>query len=570
MSNSSTSTREDTQPIGLPKASPLYAINNLMIAMILVFLIAALVITIQAYRGLSQQLDAYQLNYNNRMVPLSEVQNIGGLLDVIRSELLLSLQHDRANPFAQMHDHPTSLHTNRVTTSLEEIDRLWQSFSTAPRGPVASRLAGDFERALNRLVADQIRPIVAMINNEEYLDGNRQIIFDMNPLFAQTRQSQEALVNRLLEGARESYDAMQTTSSRLTLLLVTSSVLGILIPVILAIFILRNLREGIGRLTRMAAKMASGDLRPFHQTKEDKTELGIIYAAFTSARDRLRDAMTQLLTTTHTLTDLAQESTRAAQHASEYVDSQKQETDMVATAMHEMNVAVHEVAQNTEMAASNASQADQQAKDGQVVVADSVRSMESLANDVEKAVKVVEHLVDDANAIGSIVNVISGIAEQTNLLALNAAIEAARAGEQGRGFAVVADEVRQLASRTQESTQQINEMISKLQSSVQNASSIMSVSHDQAQEVMVKAARADEALNAITRLISEINDMNMQIASTTEEQGKVAEEMNQNITRINQAADQTAQASAQSAQSSGQTLTLIQQLEANARSFKVN
>lgn len=570
MTQRSTSTEPLNNTIELRKAHPLYSINNLMLAMILVFLIAALVITAQAYRGLSQQLDAYQLNYNNRMVPLSEVQNIGGLLDVMRSELLLSLQHDIANPFSDLHDHPTSLHTDRVMASLAEVERLWQSFGTAPRGPLAARLANDFELALNQLVNDQIRPIVTMINNDEFLAGNRRIIFDMNPLFAQTRHAQEALVNRLLEGARESYEGMQVTSSRLTLVLIVSSVLGILIPVILAIFILRNLREGIGRVTRMAAKMANGDLRPFHQQTDDKTELGVIYAAFTSARDRLRDTMTQLLTTTQSLSELAQESTEAAQSASEYVDNQKQETDMVATAMHEMNVAVHEVAQNTEMAASNASQADQQAKDGQIVVADSVRSMESLASDVEKAVKVVEHLVDDANAIGSIVNVISGIAEQTNLLALNAAIEAARAGEQGRGFAVVADEVRQLASRTQESTQQINEMISRLQGSVQNASAVMNVSHDQAQEVMEKAARADEALNEITRLISEINDMNMQIASTTEEQGKVAEEMNQNITRINQAADQTAQASSQSAQSSEQTLTLIQQLQANARSFKVD
>ncbi|MHA7881411.1 MAG: methyl-accepting chemotaxis protein [Saccharospirillum sp.] len=570
MADRSIHSNNDTQTITLRKAHPLHSINNLMVVMILVFLIAALVITAQAYRGLSQQLDAYRLNYQNRMVPLSEVQDIGSQLAAIRSELLLSLQHDRANPFAQLHDHPTSLHTDRVLSHMSEIERLWQSFGTAPRGPVAARLASDFEQILDQLVTEQIRPIVDLINTEAYLDGNRRIIFEMGPLFNQTSQAQEALVNRLLEGAQESYEAMQATSGRLTLLLVLSSVLGIAIPVVLAIVILRNLREGIGRVTRMAAKMANGDLSPFQQTKDDKSELGVIYAAFTTARDRLRDAMTQLLSTAQSVSELAQESTRAAQHASEYVENQKQETDLVATAMHEMNVAVHEVAQNTEMAASNASQADQQAKDGQIVVADSVRSMESLAGDVEKAVEVVEHLVDDANAIGSIVNVISGIAEQTNLLALNAAIEAARAGEQGRGFAVVADEVRQLASRTQESTQQINEMISRLQSSVQNASSSMSVSHDRAQEVMTKAARADEALNAITRLISEINDMNLQIASTTEEQGKVAEEMNQNITRINQAADQTAQASAQSAQSSEQTLSLIQQLEDNARTFKVD
>lgn len=570
MTPSSTAAQQDNNAIKLRKAHPLYSINNLMIAMILVFLIAALLITGQAYRGLSQQLTAYEQNYHNRMVPLSEVQSIGGLLDLVRSELLLSLQHDSSNPFAQLHDHPTSMHTDRVLRYLTDIEQLWRSFNTAPRGPRAESLARDFEQQLDRLVDDQIRPIVTLINNQEYLDGNRRIIFDMNPMFGQTSDAQEALVSRLLEGARESYDNMKETSSRLTILLVASSLLGILIPIMLAVFILRNLREGIGRITRMAAKMANGDLSPFNQTVEDKTELGVIYAAFTSARDRLRDAMTQLLSTANSVSSLAQESTRSAQHASKYVDAQKQETDMVATAMNEMNVAVHEVAQNTEMAASNASQADQQAKEGQVIVAESVRSMEALASDVEKAVKVVDHLVDDANAIGSIVNVISGIAEQTNLLALNAAIEAARAGEQGRGFAVVADEVRQLASRTQESTQQINEMISSLQASVQSASSIMNVSHDQAQDVMEKATRADEALNEITRLISEINDMNMQIASTTEEQGKVAEEMNENITRINQAADQTAQASAQSAQSSEQTLTLIHQLEANARSFKVS
>jgi methyl-accepting chemotaxis protein len=178
-------------------------------------------------------------------------------------------------------------------------------------------------------------------------------------------------------------------------------------------------------------------------------------------------------------------------------------------------------------------------------------------------------LKNESESIGTVIDVIRGIAEQTNLLALNAAIEAARAGEQGRGFAVVADEVRTLASRTQQSTQDIQEMVERLQAGAEQAVSVMSNSQVQAKGSVDQAAEADESLHVITDMVSHINDMNTQIASAAEEQSAVAEEINKNINTISEVSVRTAQGANETAAASESMTSLASQLQAVVRRFKV-
>ena len=248
---------------------------------------------------------------------------------------------------------------------------------------------------------------------------------------------------------------------------------------------------------------------------------------------------------------------------------QQLQTDQVATAINEMSATVQEVAQNTNAAETAASQAQAESNNGQQIVEESMSVIEDLSHEVEQAAQVIQALADDSQSVGAVLNVIKDIAEQTNLLALNAAIEAARAGEQGRGFAVVADEVRTLATRTQESTQEIQSIIEKLQVGAQNSVTAMETGRTQARTSVEQATKIKEALHAIGGSISTINDMNVQIATAAEEQSAVAEEINRNVVAISQIADETT-TNAQGISDSGDELaTMAHQLQNVVKRFIV-
>jgi len=248
---------------------------------------------------------------------------------------------------------------------------------------------------------------------------------------------------------------------------------------------------------------------------------------------------------------------------------QQSETSQVVAAMNEMTATVQEVARNATEAASAASSADSAAAEGKRVVIGTMSAIESLSSEINAAANVIGQLEKDSENIGTVLDVIKGIAEQTNLLALNAAIEAARAGEQGRGFAVVADEVRTLASRTQQSTQEIQEMIEKLQVGAQSAVKVMDESRAKAEDSVTQAASAASSLETITNSVSLINDMNTQIATAAEQQSAVAEEINKNILNISDIVDRTADGASQTSTASDELANLAIQLQQLVNQFKV-
>jgi methyl-accepting chemotaxis protein len=252
------------------------------------------------------------------------------------------------------------------------------------------------------------------------------------------------------------------------------------------------------------------------------------------------------------------------------VERQSRETQQLATAMNEMSKSFQEVARNAANAADAALEADRESKKSFEVVQSTTGTIERLATEVDRTAVVITKLEEECNNIGKVLDVIRDIAEQTNLLALNAAIEAARAGEQGRGFAVVADEVRTLASRTQHSTQEIQGMIERLQRGAAEAVKAMEQGRLKADDSVQQATRAGQSLGAIIRMVDLIRDMNTQIASAAEEQSATAEEINRNVININAISTETAREANAVAEASGEVERLALELQGSIGHFKLS
>jgi methyl-accepting chemotaxis protein len=314
--------------------------------------------------------------------------------------------------------------------------------------------------------------------------------------------------------------------------------------------------------------MAQGDLTQDIKM-EGKDEYAWMAWEYTCARKSFKEMIENIIANAAPLASAAEELSAITEQSNNGVMRQQGEIEQVATAMNQMSATVTEVSRNANSAATAAQEADERSNEGCDVVNTTVQTINNLASEVERTSEVIENLKEDSVSIGTVLDVIRDIAEQTNLLALNAAIEAARAGEQGRGFAVVADEVRTLASRTQQSTREINDMIERLQNGANQAVSVMEMGRTKAEESVVQAAKAGEALSAITGVVDNIKNMNIQIASAAEEQSATAEEINRNIVNISEVAQETAGGSQQTASASDELARLASDLQSQVSKFKV-
>ncbi|MBM9487247.1 methyl-accepting chemotaxis protein [Pseudomonas sp. ICBG1301] len=342
--------------------------------------------------------------------------------------------------------------------------------------------------------------------------------------------------------------------------------LGLLVIWLVGHGIARPLRQMVAMLNDIA--QGEGDLtRRLSSDRAD--ELGAIASGFNTFLIKLQGMITQVVSSVQKVSDSSEHTADIAIRTNQGVHKQMVEIDQVATAVHEMTATAQDVARNATQAAQAASHADQAASQGMRIVRDTSSSIGALAEEIGKAVGVVQTLAKDSENINAILTAIRGIAEQTNLLALNAAIEAARAGEQGRGFAVVADEVRNLAQKTQKATEEIQAMIQQLQQGTRDVVRVMEDSQNRTDESVQHAAKAAEALETITQAVSVINDMNTQIASAAEEQSAVAEDINRNVINIGQVANEVAGGADESSTASADLTKLAEQQRRLINQFKV-
>ncbi len=341
--------------------------------------------------------------------------------------------------------------------------------------------------------------------------------------------------------------------------------LGVGISSLLSLSIRRPLCHTVEAMENIAA--GEGDLTRRLDTN-GRDEISHLAEAFNRFVEKMQSAVGKVAGSTAQLASASEELTTITGQSRDSIERQRVQTEQVVTAINEMTATVQEVARSAQNAAEAAKDADGEARTGSQVVSATIDSIDTLAQEVERAASVIHDLEKHSADIGHVLEVIRDIADQTNLLALNAAIEAARAGEQGRGFAVVADEVRTLASRTQDSTKEIESMIEKLQGGAKQAVEVMEGGREQAHGSVEQASKAGDALNSITQAVTTISDMNAQIASAAEQQSQVSEEINRNVTAINDITEENAKGAEQTSESSDGLSHLAHDLQSLVGQFK--
>lgn len=356
-----------------------------------------------------------------------------------------------------------------------------------------------------------------------------------------------------------------------TLSIVLALIVGaIAIAILAAIYLMRSVIPPLNKLKETVQLIEStSDLTQRIQIDE-KTEIGDSANAVNSLLSKFQESMLMVSQATSQLASTAEETSSINQQTSDAIAQQMNETSQVASAISEMTVSVDEVASSASTAASTADNANAQVKSGLTAMEQTQGNINELVNEISRASEVIRTLESDSEKIGAILDVIQGIAEQTNLLALNAAIEAARAGEHGRGFAVVADEVRSLAAKTRTSTEEINSMIHSLQSSSKDAVDAMSLSQSKADQANTQADETGSALNGIASSIVQINDMSVHIATAAEEQASVTAEISENVLRINDMGEGTSRASQDTKQASLELTSLASDLQQMVAQYRVN
>lgn len=536
-----------------------------------VFLVVIALIFL-GYKGISGMQDAGDSIgelYQEGMQHSIRAGKVLNELEKARSGLLLGFQHDPNSQFADMHNHPLSFHIDATEASIQLLHNI------VDNEILSSDLDDDERQQVNQLVnlldkvtEDGFTPALKALRAGDYSLSNQLLLTQINPLFKDITVQAQSFLDLQIDEAKQSFDLSQSNVSVYIVLVAIFSGISMLVIIFSSTLIIRRVSDSVTQLESTAIEIASGNL-----TKRIALDGNDEFSHIADYVNQITRGFQQAVNNTHQstsrLASSAEENAVVSTQTQRNVLDQQQQTQLIATAIHEFTATVREVAQSAAAAATASEEANSAAHGAQVVVNESISVIEALAVKLDGASEAMTLLAQHSNEIGTVVDVIQGISEQTNLLALNAAIEAARAGEQGRGFAVVADEVRSLAKRTQDSTEEIQKMIQRLQHGAQSSMQMMQSGTEQVKLSVDKSQSVRNALVQIMDSIEQINALNAQIATASEEQSSVTEEININITNISDISDQTAAGAQQSSAATADLAKLAESMEADIAHYKV-
>ncbi|MGU9813063.1 MULTISPECIES: methyl-accepting chemotaxis protein [unclassified Pseudomonas] len=455
----------------------------------------------------------------------------------------------------------------RVAVLVDKVKQAQSAYAVMPAGPEEAALYKTFAATLDNYFAAQAE--MMSLSQQNKVDEMRSLI---NTRIKDGTDLMGEQLNKLIainsadadQAGRDAEGSYQQAVSGIIIV----SVVAALMTVLLAWLLTRSIVAPLRKAVQVAETIASGNLTTLVED-DGKDEPARLLGALSAMQTNLRQTIQHIAGSATQLASAAEELSAVTEEASRGLQQQNNEIDQAATAVNEMTAAVEEVARNAVSTSEASSQSNQAAREGRDRVVETVGAIQTMTQDVQTTSVMIEGLATQGRDIGKVLDVIRAIAEQTNLLALNAAIEAARAGEAGRGFAVVADEVRALAHRTAQSTQEIEKMVAGIQTGTGEAVQSMQQSNQRTQSTLEMARAAGVALEQITQSISLINERNLVIASASEEQAQVSREVDRNLVNIRDLATQSAAGANQTSAASHELSRLAVDLNAMVARFVI-
>lgn len=495
----------------------------------------------------------------------NQLPSIGHLSGMLENSLRLRITSFRT----LVNREPTSLRETdaRIAELIGKLQTAKKAYASLPAEADELTVYNQFEATLATFLDIQAK--VLDLSHQDKVEDMRALI---NTRMKEATDLMGVQINQLIalntKSATEAGEISRAEYESANLSMIAVSVVAVLLTIMLAWLLTRSIVNPMTRAVRAAEEISSGDLtRPIEvDGKDEATQL---LRALATMQRNLRQTIELISGSSTQLASAAEELSAVTEESSRGLQQQNNEIEQAATAVNEMTAAVEEVARNAVSTSEASQQSNQAARQGRDRVIETVKSIEDMATQIHATSGLVEGLAAQGRDIGKVLDVIRSIAEQTNLLALNAAIEAARAGEAGRGFAVVADEVRALAHRTAQSTTEIEQMVAGIQTRTGEAVHSMSRNTDSTRTTLSLASSAGDALELITEAISQINERNLVIASASEEQAQVSREVDRNLVNIRDLAAQTAAGANQTSAASHELSRLAVDLKAMVAKFVI-
>ncbi|MEL0622759.1 methyl-accepting chemotaxis protein [Marinomonas arenicola] len=537
------------------------------ISIITIPCIALLLVSLFGLNGLSNMQSQAEELADNTNIPMRSLAEVASRIPRMRVGIDVILLQE----ISSMRDTKGVL-TRVQETRTEDIPEMDEALKNALDAQVNPHIRAKVQALINtfsKVKSDELTPMLAAMESGDLATAKTLYRTQYANSYSVMRKAVNEILDELLAQSHDSYLASSSNHSKTLNEMVALTAIALIASVLLALLILRRLNKRVSHLQQHITQASDNlDLGSRVELKGDD-ELANIGQHFNLFSKKIHAAIEAVAENSRQLAHTANDVAKKAQETHNNSLNERDRTTQIATAIHEMGTTVENIASNASDAAKAAQEADSQAHSGAGLVDKARQSVVLLSGEIEHISTDIGSLASQTDSIGSILDTIRSIFEQTNLLALNAAIEAARAGEHGRGFAVVADEVRNLASRSSESTDEIQKMINLLQEQSAKTVATIKIGQEQSHDVVTQAGDASNALVQITSHISKISDMNIQVATATEEQSLVVTEMSRNVEEINQLTTETADIADALTASSRNLQSLSNQLDSLVTQFKL-